>query len=176
MLENTITEMETTGEKVTEAETAEVVQPSNETTVISKATKIAGSISSDCSLEVLGTIEGNVECLGKLSVTGTVKGNCKGAEVYINTERLNGNIESESSVKISVGTVVVGDINGTSAVIAGAVKGEVDISGPVVIDSTAIIKGNINAKSIQINNGAVIDGYCSLSYAAVDIDNFFEVE
>ena len=130
----------------------------------------------DCSLEVLGTIEGNVECLGKLSVVGTVKGNCKGAEVYINTERLNGNIESESSVKIATGTVIIGDINGTSAVIEGAVKGEIDINGPVVIDSTAIIKGNINAKSIQINNGAVIDGYCSLSYVSVDIDNFFGAE
>lgn len=180
MLENTTTEMETTETKETVAATASettgAVQPSDETTVISKATRITGSISSDCSLEVLGTIEGNVECLGKLSVVGTVKGNCKGAEVYINTERLNGNIESESSVKIGVGTVVIGDVNGTSAVIAGAVKGEVDISGPVVIDSTAIIKGNINAKSIQINNGAVIDGYCSLSYASIDIDNFFEAE
>lgn len=180
MLENTTTEMETTETKETVAATASettgAVQPSDETTVISKATRITGSISSDCSLEVLGTIEGNVECLGKLSVVGTVKGNCKGAEVYINTERLNGNIESESSVKIGVGTVVIGDVNGTSAIIAGAVKGEVDISGPVVIDSTAIIKGNINAKSIQINNGAVIDGYCSLSYASIDIDNFFEAE
>lgn len=183
MLENTTLEMGTTeteetkeGASATTKETMEAVQPSDETTVISKATRITGSISSDCSLEVLGTIEGNVECLGKLSVVGTVKGNCKGAEVYVNTERLNGNIESESSVKIGVGTVVIGDVNGTSAIIAGAVKGEVDISGPVVIDSTAIIKGNINAKSIQINNGAVIDGYCSLSYASIDIDNFFDAE
>ena len=187
MLENATTEMENTetverGTREMETretiatETTETIQPSNETTVISQATRITGSITSDCSLEVLGTIEGNVECLGKLSVVGTVKGNCKGAEVYINTERLNGNIESESSVKIATGTVIIGDINGTSAVIEGAVKGEIDINGPVVIDSTAIIKGNINAKSIQINNGAVIDGYCSLSYVSVDIDNFFGAE
>jgi len=43
-----------------------------------------------------------------------------------------------------------------------------------VIDSTAIIKGNIKAKSVQVNNGAVIDGYCSLAYADVDLDNIFE--
>jgi cytoskeletal protein CcmA (bactofilin family) len=98
------------------------------------------------------------------------------AEIFVNTSRLEGSLSSEGSVKIGVGTVVVGDITATSGVIAGAVKGEIDVNGPVVVDSTAIIKGNINAKSVQINNGAVIDGYCKLSYASVDIDNFFDAE
>ena len=48
------------------------------------------------------------------------------------------------------------------------------MKGPVVVDSTAIVKGNINAKSVQINNGAVVDGYCKLTYAEVDIDEFFD--
>jgi cytoskeletal protein CcmA (bactofilin family) len=69
---------------------------------------------------------------------------------------------------------VIGDITATSGVIAGAVKGEIDITGPIVIDSTAIIKGNIKAKSVQMNNGAVLEGFCSLSYASVDINNIFE--
>ena len=81
----------------------------------------------------------------------------------------NGNI-----CQITRKDVVVGDIVATSGVIAGAVKGEIDINGPIVIDSTAIIKGNIKAKSVQINNGAVIEGFCSLSYSAVDVDNIFE--
>ena len=62
------------------------------------------------------------------------------SEIYVSTDRLEGNLNSEGSVKISLGTVIIGDVSGTSAVIAGAVKGEVDINGPVVIDSTAIIK------------------------------------
>ncbi|HHU75055.1 MAG TPA: polymer-forming cytoskeletal protein [Clostridiales bacterium] len=37
-----------------------------------------------------------------------------------------------------------------------------------------LLKGNIKAKSVQINNGAVIEGFCSLSYAEVDLDNVFE--
>lgn len=55
-----------------------------------------------------------------------------------------------------------------------SVKGEIDINGPVVVDSKAIIKGNINAKSVQINNGAVIDGFCSLSYSDINIEGIFE--
>ena len=147
----------------------------NAVTVITKGTTINGSIISDCSLDVMGTINGDIECLGKLSISGTVVGNAMASEIYINTDRLEGNLTSDGSVKIGLGTVVVGDVSGNSAVIAGAVKGEIDINGPVVIDSTAIIKGNVKAKSIQMNNGAVLEGFCSLtSYASLDIDNVFE--
>lgn len=146
----------------------------DDVTVISKGTTINGSISSDGSLDIMGNITGDVECLGKLSITGKVVGNSTAAEVYVNSDRLEGSINSEGSVKVGLGTVVVGDISATSGVIAGAVKGEIDINGPIVIDSTAIIKGNIKAKSVQINNGAVIEGFCSLSYSDVDLDNVFE--
>lgn len=150
------------------------VASDDEVTVISKGTSINGSISSDGSLDIMGCINGDVECLGKLSITGKIIGNSSAAEVYVNTERLEGSIASEGSVKVGLGTVIIGDIVATSGVIAGAVKGEIDINGPIVIDSTAIIKGNIKAKSVQINNGAVIEGFCSLSYSAVDVDNIFE--
>jgi cytoskeletal protein CcmA (bactofilin family) len=150
------------------------VASEDEVTVISKGTSINGSISSDGSLDIMGTITGDIECLGKLSISGKIIGNSSAAEVYVNTERLEGSITSEGSVKVGLGTVIIGDIIATSGVIAGAVKGEIDINGPIVVDSTAIIKGNIKAKSVQINNGAVIEGFCSLSYSAVDVDNVFE--
>lgn len=143
-------------------------------TVITKGTTINGSIISDCSLDVMGTINGDIECLGKLTISGKVTGNAMAAEVYVNTDRLEGNITSEGCVKIGLGTVIIGDITAASGVIAGAVKGEIDVKGPVVLDSTAIIKGNVKAKSVQMNNGAVLEGFCSLAYAAVEIDTIFE--
>lgn len=146
----------------------------NDETIVTKGTMINGSISTDGSLDIMGTVNGDVTCIGKLSVTGKVNGNLSAADVFVNTERLEGNITSEGNIKVGLGTVVIGNITATSGVIAGAVKGEIDINGPVVIDSTSIIKGNINAKSIQINNGAIIEGFCSLSYSAVDIDTLFE--
>lgn len=146
----------------------------DEVTVITKGTVINGSINADGSLDVMGTIKGDVECLGKLSIYGTVTGNCMAHEVFVGSKRLEGSISSEGSVKIGLGTVILGDITASSGVIAGAVKGEIDINGPIIIDSSAVVKGNIKAQSIQINNGAVIDGFCSLPYASVDIENIFE--
>lgn len=152
------------------------VESSGTATVISKGTVINGSIVSDGALEVFGTVNGDISCLGKLSISGVVKGKSSAAEVYLHTDRLDGGITSKGCVKIAAGTVVIGDIAASSCVVAGAVKGNLDVNGPVVIDSTAVIKGNISSKGIQINSGAVIDGFCALPYASVDIDSFFGEE
>ena len=58
--------------------------------------------------------------------------------------------------------------------IAGAVKGDIDVKGPVILDSSAIVMGDIKSKSVQINNGAVIEGMCSQCYAEVNPTSFFE--
>lgn len=147
---------------------------SEETTVITKGTTINGGIKSDTSLVVKGVIEGDVECQGKLTITGHVAGNSTASEIYVNTPRLEGSLNSHGSVKIDVSTVVIGSITSASVVVAGAVKGDIDVNGPVIIDSTAVVKGSVFAKSIQINSGAVIDGNCSLKYADVDLDTFFD--
>lgn len=147
---------------------------SEETTVITKGTTISGGIKSDTSLIVKGVIEGDVECQGKLTVTGRVAGNSTASEIYVNTPRMNGNLVSKGSVKVDVGTVVIGNVSGASVVVAGAIKGDIDVNGPIILDSTAVVQGSIIGKSIQINSGAVVDGMCSLQYADVDLDSFFE--
>ena len=146
----------------------------DEVTVITKGTTINGGIKSDTSLVVKGTIEGDVDCAGKLTITGRVAGNTNASEIYVNTPRLEGDLNSQGIVKIDVGTVVIGGIKSASVVVAGAVKGNIEVNGPVIIDSTAVVKGDVKAKSIQINSGAVIDGHCSLQFADVDLDTFFE--
>ncbi len=147
---------------------------SSEVTVIGKNTVISGNISAGGSLEVYGKVEGDIDCGGKLSINGVVKGNSKAQEVFVNAKRLEGNVESSGNIKVGQGTVIVGDVSATAGVIAGAIKGQIDVKGAVVLDSTAIVKGNIKAKSVQINNGAVVDGYCSLVYAEVDLENVFD--
>lgn len=99
------------------------------------------------------------------------------SEVFVNTDRLEGSITSEGSVKIAQQTIVIGDVTAASAAIAGAVKGQLDVTGPVIIDSTAVVQGDIKAKAIQINNGAVVDGHVSLDYATgIDLNNIFEAK
>ena len=142
--------------------------------MITEGTSITGSITTDCSLDVFGTVNGDIFCDGKLSISGKVIGNSHAAEVMINAHRVEGNIECKGVVKIGQGSVIIGDISAGAAVIAGAVKGTLDVKGPVILDSTAVIKGNIKAKSVQLINGAVLEGFCSLEYANSDVDSIFE--
>ncbi len=147
---------------------------SDETALITAGMVIKGDITSDGSLDVIGNIEGNIDILGKLNVTGSVLGNSKAMEVYAENAKITGEIKSEGSVKIGQSTVVIGNLFATSAVIAGAVKGDIDVHGPVILDTSAIVMGNIKSKSVQINNGAVIEGMCSQCYAEVNPTSFFD--
>lgn len=149
-------------------------EPSDETAVVTEGMSITGDITSGGSLELIGTVMGNIDILGKLNITGAIQGNSKAAEIYAEGARINGEINSAGSVKIGQSSVVIGNINATSAVIAGAVKGDIDVHGPVVLDTSAIVMGNIKSKSVQINNGAVIEGMCSQCYADVNPTSFFE--
>ena len=135
---------------------------------------INGDIKSAGSLDLIGMIAGNIDILGKLNVTGSITGDSKAAEIYAEGAKITGELHSNGSVKIGQSTVVIGNVFATSAVIAGAVKGDIDVQGPVILDTSAIVMGNIKSKSVQINNGAVIEGMCSQCYADVNPSSFFE--
>lgn len=147
---------------------------SDETAIITAGMVITGDVSSEGSMDLVGTINGNIDILGKLNITGYINGNSKAAEIFAEGAKINGEIVSEGSVKIGASSVVIGNITAISAAIAGAVKGDIDVQGPVVLDSSAIVMGNIKSKSVQINNGAVIEGMCSQCYADVSPTSFFD--
>lgn len=146
----------------------------DEMATITKGTEITGNIKTSGSLEVVGTIEGDISCKGKLVVSGAVKGTSDAAEIFTDAANVTGDMNSAGSIKVGVGSVIVGNLKATSAVIAGAVKGDIDVNGPIIIDSTAVVMGNIKSRSVQVNNGAVMEGLCSQSYSDIDVNTFFE--
>ncbi len=146
---------------------------SDEVSVITEGTIIKGDIVSNGSLDVRGQVEGNVGCNGKLVVTGVVNGNSSASEFFADAAKIEGEVVSTGTVKIGLGSVIIGNVTSTSAVIAGAIKGDIDVQGPVVVDTSAVVMGNIKSRSVQINNGAVIEGFCSQCYSDVDVQSLF---
>lgn len=148
---------------------------SEDVAVITKGMRIKGDVESDGSIEVVGDITGNITCKGKLTISGKVNGNSRAAEIFVNQARIEGEICSNETVKIGNGTVIIGNVSAASAVIAGAVKGDIDVNGPVVVDASAVVMGNIKSRSVQINSGAVIEGTFSQCYnSEVDVQGIFE--
>ncbi len=149
---------------------------SDEVTVITEGTSLKGDLQSTGSFELKGRIEGNVTCNGKMTVTGSIHGNSQSAEFFADSAKVEGEISTTGTVKIGLGSVVIGNIAASSAVIAGAIKGDIDVHGPVVVDTSAVVMGNIKSRSVQINNGAVIEGFCSQCYAEVDMESLFDAK
>lgn len=146
----------------------------DEVSVIMDSMIINGNIATEGALDIRGSIVGDVEALGKLNITGTIQGNSRAIEVFAEGAKIIGEIRSDGAIKVGQSSVIIGDIYATSAVIAGAIKGDIDVKGPVILDASAIVMGNIKSKSVQINNGAVIEGMCSQCYAEVNPTSFFE--
>jgi cytoskeletal protein CcmA (bactofilin family) len=174
-VELNIEEPESIEEPEVKVNSEEIVEQaiSSDTAIITDGMTITGDITSSGNMDLIGNVTGNIEILGKLNITGTVTGNSSAAEIYAESAQINGEVRSKGSVKIGQSSVIIGDIFATSAIIAGAVKGDIDVHGPVILDTSAIVMGNIKSKSVQINNGAVIEGMCSQCYAEVSPSTFF---
>ena len=146
----------------------------DESAVITSGMTVNGDVSTTGNLELMGKVAGNVRANGKLTISGEIVGDSAAAEIYAESARITGEVRSQGSVKIGQSTVIIGNIYANGAVIAGAVKGDIDVHGPVILDTTAIVMGNIKSQSVQINNGAVIEGMCSQVYAEVNPSAFFD--
>ncbi|MBR1893498.1 MAG: polymer-forming cytoskeletal protein [Lachnospiraceae bacterium] len=147
---------------------------SDEVGSITAGMTINGNIASEGSLDIFGTVIGDIKIKGKLNISGNITGNSNAAEIFADSAKITGEVVSQGAVKVGQESVILGNISATSAVIAGAVKGNIDVHGPVILDTSAIVMGDIKSKSVQINNGAVIEGHCSQCYAEVSPTSFFE--
>lgn len=169
-LNNELEEVNTMDQEMARELSSEI---SDEVAIITEGTSIKGNMESTGSLDIRGKIDGNVACNGKLVVTGIINGNSTSSEFFADAAKIEGEVVSSGTVKIGLGSVIIGNISATSAVIAGAIKGDIDVQGPVVVDTSAVIMGNIKSRSVQINNGAVIEGFCSQCYAEIDVESLF---
>ncbi len=159
-------------QKTTYPEKVEI-QPTDELAVVTGNMVVNGDMSSTGSLDVMGTVSGNIKVLGELNISGVVNGSCEAATIVATNCNIVGNLVSGGSIKIGSKAVIKGNIYATSAVISGAIKGDIDVHGPVILDSTAIVMGNIKSKAVQINSGAAVEGMCSQCYADVSPSAFF---
>ena len=135
---------------------------SDEVGSITVGMTINGNISSEGSLDLLGTVIGDINIKGKLNISGSITGNSNAAEIFADSAKITGEVISSGAVKVGQESI------------AGAVKGNIDVHGPVILDTSAIVMGDIKSKSVQINNGAVIEGHCSQAYADVSPTSFFD--
>ena len=145
MADNTVTPVQVAQTGAQAAAPQEKPIVSDEVSVITEGTIINGDVISNGSLDIRGQVDGNVSCNGKLTVTGVVNGNSNTSEFFADSAQVEGEVVSSGTVKIGLGSVIIGNVTSNSAVIAGAIKGDIDVQGPVVVDTSAVVMGNIKS-------------------------------
>lgn len=138
--------------------------------------RVNGDVKSESSITIFkhGFVEGSVTAGDKLTISGVVRGNVTAKEIAFDRVKLTGNVSAQGNIKITKGTIIKGNIDAKSVVIEGAVMGDIDIHGPVVLASTAVVKGTIKSSSLQMENGAIIDGMCQQCYGDADATSIFD--
>ena len=91
-------------------------------------------------------IHGDVKVSGSLLIYGKVFGN----------------IKSNGAVRTANGSEVTGNIVANEATIGGNVDGDIEAEKKVTLGDTSILKGNLKASILTIEEGAKFEGVCSM--------------
>ncbi|MAG20575.1 MAG: polymer-forming cytoskeletal protein [Candidatus Marinimicrobia bacterium] len=77
--------------------------------------------------------------------------------------KVNGNVITESSVRITRSGHVEGNVKSSDAYIGGVIEGNVTTNGKVVLRSHSVVKGDIVYKQLVIEEGANFVGRCDIA-------------
>ncbi len=101
-------------------------------------------------LSLIGTgtvVEGKITTDGSVRVDG----------------RLVGDIVSKANVTVGSGGVVEGTVRAANISLAGNVNGTIAASEKVVLETKSVMRGDITAQRLVVDEGAVFDGKCVMS-------------
>jgi cytoskeletal protein CcmA (bactofilin family) len=100
----------------------------------------------DSLIGVTTRIEGNVIFSGGLRVDGMVRGNVAGAD------------EQPATLVVSSDARIDGEVQAAHIVVSGSINGPVHATETLELQAGSRVKGDVYYKSIEIHQGAVVEG------------------
>lgn len=110
------------------------------------------SLTSKQEKNVSSIIGPNVQVVGTITATG-------GILIY---GKVIGDVNAAGMVRISHGGIVNGTITAKDARISGTLEGDLVASRKVELNNKSVLKGNLKAKILIIEEGAVFEGKCNM--------------
>lgn len=80
--------------------------------------------------------------------------------------QLLGSLETKSDLILREGGRIEADITAKNASIGGEVKGNLDVEEKIGLASTAKVSGDLTCRVLAIDEGAVLNGRCSVGVSA----------
>ena len=114
---------------------------------------------------ISGLLERGCEFEGKLTFEGTVRLNGK----------FSGEIFSEGTLIVGEGALIDARVTVGSVVVHGEVRGSIKANDRIEMHAPAVVRGDINAKTLVIDEGVTFEGSCAMAGGAT-VHNFDEVK
>lgn len=116
---------------------------------------------SDLNLIAAGTVfEGKMKTPGSIRVDG----------------RVIGDITATQNISIGTSGDVEGNLTAASVTVGGKLKGSVVVQDKLVFESKAVVRGDIKASKLVVDEGAQFDGKCAMSGEAKPMPNLVELK
>lgn len=132
--------------------------PAAQTTLISRGTTITGDITSDCNLEICGTVKGTVSTTGNVKMSGKQVGDVSGSSLTLEACTVRGNLTVSEDITIDSDSVIIGDVKTKNLIIDGKLQGNVHAKNNITCQSNSVIIGDLVGASISVKDGAKLQG------------------
>jgi cytoskeletal protein CcmA (bactofilin family) len=127
--------------------------------VVSRGTKIEGSVMAAGSLRVEGEVHGKITARGEVSLSphGRVEANIKAESITL-AGQVKGDLDASGDVSLPAESRLDGNIRARNADVGGVVEGDITVSERASLGPRARVDGDITSTSLAIAEGAVFIG------------------
>lgn len=135
---------------------------SQEKTYLGPELRIEGTIECVNDIEVHGEVIGSIFCVNDVLINGFVQGEISGRDITIRNQFLGSNLHATGNVAIEDSTDFQGNIEAKNLRMDGYCIGDIQVEDAVQVGSKALIKGNITASRLNVDEGAKITGIVNI--------------
>lgn len=135
-----------------------------ELSVVSRGTRIEGTVVAAGSLRVDGEVTGKITAEKEVSLSpeGRVEANIQATDIIL-AGQVKGNLAAKGDVSLPADSRLDGSIKARNVQIGGVVKGDIVGNGKVELGPQARVEGDITSKRLAIAAGAVFIGSSVMS-------------
>jgi excisionase family DNA binding protein len=93
--------------------------------------------------------------------------------------KFEGSLETKGNLTVGQGAMVTAEIIGDNIIIGGKVRGRITAKERLTLLPTAVIEGDIHPAKLNIAEGAILEGHCSMLHDflnAEELARYLEVD
>lgn len=146
-------------EKTSEKSVVKVPQkPKAETSYLAPGTVFEGNIRSTGDVEIAGEFKGDITTEGTVILHSSMNGNITANSLKLSACNLTGDIVVNDVVIVGEHSGIEGSIKAKNLVCAGHINGDLSLTDNMTLEKTARVAGNIITGTIVVEKGAIIKG------------------